>query len=114
MRRVKERDALALQCQRDPDLLGEGIVPRGLGDRPEILPQRGERLAVFRTAQHDELGLAIESRKVPQQVPDVCADAEVVQLAGIYADPHVGMISGQGGQDGQGRQEWQEGKNEEH
>jgi len=34
-------------------------------------------------------GLAIEASQLPQKVPDEGADAEVVQLSGVYADPHA-------------------------
>ena len=49
---------------------------------------RGERLDVRRRAQvaarsHDELAVTIEAGELPQQIPDVGADPEIVQL------PHV-------------------------
>ena len=50
------------------------------------------RGAVRRARQHDELGVAIETRQLPQEIADVCADAEVVELAGVNADSHGLMI----------------------
>src|SRR5262249_31994138 len=55
-----------------------------------VLAQRRQRRPILGAAQDDEIGVAIEARKLPQQVPDVGADAEVVQLAGVYANPHAG------------------------
>ena len=40
-------------------------------------------------ADQDVLGLAVDPRELPQDVPDVGADAEVVELAGIDGDAHV-------------------------
>ena len=92
VRRVEQGHPLALERQRDSHLLGDGIVARRLGNRPEVLAERRQRLAIPGTAEDHELGPGVDPRQVPQQIPDVGADAEVVQLAGVYADPHGHMI----------------------
>ncbi len=72
MRRVKERHAFALERERNPQLLDDRIVSRGLGDRAEVVPEQRERFAVALAAEDDELGLAIEARQLPQQVRAAC------------------------------------------
>ena len=88
MGRVKQRDPLALQRPGNPDLFRDRIIAGRLRDRPEVFSNRRQRLAILWTAEEDEFGLAVEARQMPEQVPDVGADAEVVQLSGVYADPH--------------------------
>ena len=66
MRRVKERDALALQCKRHLELLGYGVVARQLDDRPEVLSESLNGCAVFGAAQQDELGGVVETRQFAQ------------------------------------------------
>ena len=85
---MKERHAFAPERERDLQLLGDRVVAGRFGHGPEILSERRQRLAILGPAEHHELGLAIEPRQLPQQVADVGADAEVVQLAGVDADPH--------------------------
>src|SRR3990172_10169155 len=92
MRGVKQRHAFASERQGDLPLLSERIIAGRLGDGPEILAQRGEGLRVARRAEEDELGLPIEPRQLPQQIPDIGADAEVAQLSRVYTDAHGLMI----------------------
>jgi hypothetical protein len=89
VRRVKQCDPLALERPRDFHLFRDGVVAGRLRDRPEVLSNRRQRVAILWPAEDDELGLAVETSQVPEQVPDVGADAEVVQLSGVYADPHA-------------------------
>ena len=63
--------------------------------------ERRQRARVLRTAEQHELGLVVEPRQLPQQVADVGADAEIVKLPGVDADPHGAIIAGQAGQGGQ-------------
>ena len=55
VRRVKQVDALALERQRNPNLLGERIVPGRLDDRPEVFPKAPHRLAIVGPAENDML-----------------------------------------------------------
>ena len=100
VRRVEERDAFTPERQRDPELLADRIVARGFRHGPEILAERAKRLAVVGPGEHDKLGLTIEPRQVPQQVADVRADAEIVQLPRVYADAHRDMILSRSGRSG--------------
>ena len=58
------------------------------GDRPEVRPELAGDLDVLGPAQQDVLGLLIEARQPAQDVADVRADAEVVELARVDRDPH--------------------------
>ena len=91
---MKQRDAFAPQRQRNPELLGDRIVAGGLGDRPEVLAQRFQRRRIVRPAEQHVLGLAIQPGELAQQIPDVGADAEIVQLSRVNADPHADIITG--------------------
>src|SRR5262249_5497883 len=93
MWRVKQRDPLTPERERDANLFVQRVVGRRLRDGPKVFSERRQRLAVGRPAENHVLGLTIESGELPQQVPDIGADAEIMQLAGIYADPHARMIS---------------------
>src|SRR6185369_3757724 len=73
----------------DLELLRDRIIAGRLRDRPEVLSHRGQRAAIFWPAEDDELGVAVESRQLPKEVPDVGADSEIVQLSGVDADPHA-------------------------
>ena len=44
-------------------------------------------------AEQDVVRLAIDARELPQEVPDVGADAEVVELPGIDRDSHAAIIT---------------------
>jgi hypothetical protein len=70
-------------------LLRDRIIARRLGNRPEVLSNHRQRVAILWPAKDHELGLAIEASQLPQEVPDEGADAEVVQLSGVYSDPHA-------------------------
>jgi hypothetical protein len=87
--RVIQRHPLAFHGQGDLQLLRDRIVAGRLRHRPEVLSDLCQRLAILWAAEDDELGLAVDARQMPEQVPDVRADAEVVQLSGVYADPHA-------------------------
>ncbi len=88
MRRVIEIDALAPERQRNPDLLGERVVRRRLDDRPEVFAKAPHRRVIVLPAEDHVLGVVIHPRQLAEEVADVGADAEVVQLAGVDADAH--------------------------
>ena len=52
--------------------------------------QRAQRVDIVGTGQHDVLRLLIQPREVAQQVTDVRADTEVVELARVDRDSHQG------------------------
>ena len=104
VRRVKQRDALAPQRQRNAELLGRGIVAGRFRNAPGSSRRATRHNAcVGRRGRNDELGLPIEPRELPQQVADVGADAEVVQLPGVDANAHELMILGGQRAEGRGR-----------
>ena len=74
-------------------------LPRSIEDCLKLLAERGpEPLAVLRSAEDDELRPVVHPREMAQQISDVGADAEIVQLARVDADPHRYMIlRGSGG-----------------
>ena len=103
VRRVKQRDAFApaapagssparraSSCRRSP-ATGRKFSPSDASAR-----------AILGPAEQHELGVAVQPRQLPQQVPDVGADAEVVQLSGVDADAHGGIITA--GRQGAGSQ----------
>ncbi len=92
MRRVKQRDALPPQRERNPDLLRDRVIAGGLDHGPEVLAERSEGRGVRFPAQQHELRPLIDPCEMPQQIADVRADAEVMQLARVDADPHGHMI----------------------
>src|SRR5262245_14552990 len=94
MRRVEQRHPFAPKRLRYLQLFRDRVVAGRLRDGAEVLAERREPLPVLGPAEHDVLGVAIESRKLPEEIPDVGADAEVMELAGIDADPHDEIISG--------------------
>ena len=82
-----------LERERHAHLFGHRVVAGPLGHGPEIFAERRQRFAVFRAAEQDELGLPIEARQLPENVADVGADAEVVQLPRVDTYPHREIIS---------------------
>jgi hypothetical protein len=42
----------------------------------------------------------IEARQLPEEIPDVGADPEIVELAGVDADAHGEIITGPAGETG--------------
>ena len=88
VRAVEQRHAGAPQPPRDLDLLAQRVVVGARDHRPEARAQVGEPGHVGGAAEHDVLGVVVEPHQLLQQVLEVGADAEVVQLARIDADPH--------------------------
>src|SRR5262249_25578238 len=89
MWRVKQSDLFTPERQGQLDLLGDRVVAGRFDHGPEVFAQRIERLAIVATAEENEFRVVIDAGKMAQQIPDVGADAEVVQLAGVYADSHA-------------------------
>ena len=70
------------------ELLGNGVVRRWLQHGAEVLAKRaGDDHVRLVTEQH-VLVLAVDARKMPQEVADVGADAEVVEFSGIDRNFH--------------------------
>ena len=86
---VKERDAFAPEGERNPELFGDGIVARGFGDGPKVAPKRRKRRHVLGPAEHHEFRRLIDFRELTQQISDIGADAEIVQLSRVDADAHT-------------------------
>ena len=92
VRCVKQRHALALERERNLQLFGDRIVAGRLGHGPQVVTEGRDRRGILRAAQHHEVGVAIEPRQLPEQIADVGADAEIVQLPRVDADAHLDMI----------------------
>jgi hypothetical protein len=88
VRRVIDVGLLAAKHQRHVVLLAHRIVGRRLEDGPEVGAERARHLEVVLVAQQHVLVRRVDAREVPQQVADVGADAEVVELAGIDRNAH--------------------------
>src|SRR5215510_12428712 len=86
---VKQIDTLAFERPGNLDLLRNRVVARLFRNRPEVLPKLRQGHLIFRTAEQHELRVVIETRQVPEQVANVGADAEIVQLPGVDADAHA-------------------------
>ncbi len=84
----------APERQRNPELLGERVVAGRFGHGAEVLAERLRAHGrVLGPAEQHELGVVVETRQLPQQVPDVGADAEIVQLPRVDADAHLDIIA---------------------
>jgi hypothetical protein len=93
---MEQTDALALERPGYRDLLREGVVLRGRGDRSEVVAERTQNLSVLGPAEQHEFGVAIQSRQLPEQIANVGADPKIVELPSVYADAH-GLIILRGG-----------------
>ncbi len=88
VRAVEQRHAGAPQPPGHLDLLAQRVVAGVRDHRPDPRAQVGEPGHVGGAAEHDVLRIVVEPHQLLQQVLEVRADAEVVQLARIDADPH--------------------------
>ncbi len=88
MRRVKDVGPLARQHPRHVNLLAQRVVGRGFEHRPEVGPERRRNAEVALLAEQHVVGVVVEPGELAQQVADVGADAEVVQLARVDGDSH--------------------------
>ena len=89
VRRVKQRDAFAPERQRDLRTARRASSCRRVSAtaRKFSPSDASASRSSGRQSSTNSVSL-VEPRQLPQQVPDVGADAEVVQLAGVDADPH--------------------------
>ena len=88
MRRVIHVRLLAHQHPRHVNLFADGVVVRGFEDGAEVLAKCLGHAHVRLVAEQDVLVLPIDARQMPQEVPDVGADAEIVQFSGINGHSH--------------------------
>ena len=80
--------ALAGERERNPVLLGDRIGRRRFGHHPEVAAQHLAGLLVVWTAQHDVLRRLIEARELDEDVADVGANTEIVQLPRVNGNAH--------------------------
>jgi hypothetical protein len=92
MRRVEHVGVLPRQDEGYRDLFADRIRARPVDDGAEVPAQLVGGRAVPLLAEQDVLGLAIDPGQVAQQVPDVRADAEVTEFAGVDRDAHGAFI----------------------
>ena len=89
VRLVQQMRALAREAERNPDLFAERIRPARLRRRRGSSAPSSLATSTSRgPAQDDVLGLLIEPREAKQDVADVGADAEVVELPRVNGDSH--------------------------
>src|SRR6187549_352460 len=92
MRRMKHVRLLAAQRPRHVNLLANRIVGRWFEDGPEVRAELIRYAEVGLLAEEDVLVVTIDPREVAEKVPDVGADAEIMELSGIDRDSHLPMI----------------------
>ena len=69
-------------------LLAERVVGGRLQHGPKIRPELGSDIEIGGGTEENVLRVVIDACQLPQQVPDVGADAEVMQLPRIDSHPH--------------------------
>jgi hypothetical protein len=74
--------------QRKRDLFRDRVVPGVLCDRAKVRTERGRKRPILFPAEEDVFGVAIDFRQPAGQIPDVRANPEVMQLAGVDGYPH--------------------------
>ena len=67
-------------------------TPRVVLGRLDGKLERRQRRAIPGPADHHILRPIVHARQVPQEISDIGADAEVMKLAGVDADPHGHII----------------------
>jgi hypothetical protein len=85
---VEQIDPLAREAHGDVDLFHHRIRFSRLDDGAEVRAEAAQRLAVVGLAEQDVLRLRVQPRQVAQQVLDVGANTEVMELPGVDRDPH--------------------------
>jgi len=88
VRRVKEGHALAADRPGQRELLGDRVVAGAVRDGAKILAKGRNPGAIFGPAEQNELGVVVNPRELFEQVADVRADAKVVKLPRVNANPH--------------------------
>ena len=94
VRRVEEVGAArAARSRGSEHLLADRIPRRRLGDGAEVLAQLAARVAiVLVAAEQHVLGVLSLLRELPQEVPDVGADAVVTQLARVDGNARQALV----------------------
>ena len=92
VRRMVDVGPLAPQDPGHVDLLAQRVVGRRFEHGAEVRAELRGDAQVGLMAEQDVLGVAIDPREVPQQVADVGADAEVVELPRVDRDAHTGPL----------------------
>ena len=87
MRRVVDVRSLPCEHVRNTDLLAQGVVRRRLPHSTEIVAKLGRNAHIGIPAEEDVFRVPIDPREVPQQISDVRADPEIMQLP--YIDGHA-------------------------
>ena len=93
VRRVIEIRPLAPQHPRHVNLLADGVVRRGFEHGSEVRTELSRDAEVGLAAEQDVLGVVIDARELAQEIADVSADAEVVELPRVDRDSHVACDS---------------------
>ena len=74
----------------DVKLLADRVIRRRFEDAAEVGTELCRNRQIFFACQQHVLGIRVEPRELLQQVPDIGADAEVVQFSGIDGHAHSG------------------------
>ncbi len=85
---MKHIRLLAVQHPWHMDLLAQRVVRRRFEDGAEVGTELRRYVEVRVLAEQHVLAVVIDPREVPQEVADVSADAEVVELARINRNAH--------------------------
>ena len=89
VRRVKQVEPLAPDGERNRDLLRDRVMPGAIRDGAKVFAER-RRDARRPAACVNSTYSVCRSMfgELAQQIPDVGADAEIVQLSGVDANAH--------------------------
>ena len=88
VRGMEQTDAFTPEQERDGELFSDRIIAGARKDRTKVLAKSTNRGRIIWPAEQHEVALLVQAREFPQQVPDVGPDAEIVQFAGVDANPH--------------------------
>ncbi len=88
MGRVEKVDAQSPQGGRNSDVLTDRVIGGSDPDGSEVRVEGADQLLVLPIAQEKILGLLVDARQVLDQVANIRADAEVVDLPDVEGDSH--------------------------
>ncbi len=83
---------LTARGDRNRQLLGNGVMARSVGHGAKVLAERGGNVHVLGAREQHIFSRAVDFRELAKQIPDVGADAEIMELSRVYADAHVCIL----------------------
>jgi hypothetical protein len=96
MRRVEQIDASASDGRRDRNLFARRVMAGSFGHGAKVLSQLRCHPGVLRPAEEDVLRGPVDPGEAAEQIPEIRADAEIVELACVNRDSHAVSICWRG------------------